>query len=101
MFDIFDEVETIIEKNQCFDKKLFVIVCQTKIKKLKKYYNRTQNKKQTIYNFVCILNFNQKIKIQINDSKKYETKYKKIQKIIFKILRSRKKIEFFSHFENK
>ena len=62
-------------------------------KKISKYYSRFHDKNNLIYNFVCMLNFNQKTSLykiwnkfetRLNNFKNYETTYKKKFKNYFR-----------------
>ncbi len=56
-FNYFDIIEKIIRDNAYFLKTLVIKTCELTFTKLAKYYFKTKNKDELIYNFVIILNF--------------------------------------------
>jgi len=56
-FNYFDAIKRIIRNNACFLKTFVIKACELAFTKLAKYYFKTKNKDELIYNFVIILNF--------------------------------------------
>jgi len=63
LFNYFDVVKRIIRDNACFSKTLVIKACELISTKLAKYYSKTKNKNELIYNFVIILDFTQKLNL--------------------------------------
>ena len=61
-FEHFNKIETTIQRNNCFFKIIIVKACEAIIEKFVKYYFKTKNKNDTIYNIANILNFTCKLK---------------------------------------
>jgi len=65
-FNYFNVVKKIIYDNAYFLKILVIKACELIFTKLAKYYFKTKNKNELIYNFVIILNFIQKLNLYQN-----------------------------------
>jgi hypothetical protein len=57
LFNYFNVVKRIIRNNAYFLKTLVIKTCELTFTKLAKYYFKTKNKDELIYNFVIILIF--------------------------------------------
>jgi hypothetical protein len=56
-FNYFNVVKKIICDNECFLKTLIIKICELIFTKLAKYYFKTKNKNELIYNLAIILDF--------------------------------------------
>ena len=62
-FNYFNVVKRIICDNVCSLKTLIIKACELTFTKLAKYYSKTKNKDELIYNLVIILDFTQKLNL--------------------------------------
>jgi len=60
LFNYLDVVKRIIRNNAYFSKTLVIKACELTFTKLAKYYSKTKNKNELIYNLAMILDFTQK-----------------------------------------
>jgi len=65
-FNYFNAIKRIIRNNACFSKTLVIKACELIFTKLAKYYSKTKNKDELIYNFAIILDFTQKLNLYRN-----------------------------------
>ncbi len=63
MFNYLEHLKKTIEINVCFLTKIVTRVCNKILTKLAKYYSKTKELNNTLYNFVNILNFTQKLSL--------------------------------------
>ena len=63
LFNYFNVVERIIHNNACFLKTLVIKACELIFTKLAKYYFKTKDKDELIYNLAIILDFIQKLNL--------------------------------------
>ena len=61
LFNHLKKVKSFIEVNNCFYKKKIIEISKTSFEKLTKYYSKTKDKENLIYNLVNVLNFTQKL----------------------------------------
>ncbi len=66
LFNYLDAIERIICDNACFSKTLVIKACELIFTKFAKYYSKTKNKNELIYNLVIILDFTQKLNLYRN-----------------------------------
>jgi len=63
MFNYLEYLKKTIEINVCFLTKIITRVCNKTLTKLTKYYSKIIKFNNTLYNFVNILNFTQKLSL--------------------------------------
>ncbi len=83
LFNYLNVIETIVRDNACTSQALILRACELAFNKLAKYYFKTKNKDELIYNLAMILDSTQKLNlyqdwdVNENDSHFYYDKYRK------------------------
>jgi len=62
-FNDFNVIETTVRNNACTSQALVLQACKLTSNKLAKYYFKTKNKNELIYNLAIILDFTQKLNL--------------------------------------